>query len=236
MRILLVEDDETLADGLSRSLAEEGFELTVAMTGTYADAALRTQDYDLVILDLGLPDIDGRDVLRQLRARKSPVPVLILTARDRLDDRIGGLELGADDYMTKPFDLRELEARVRALIRRSHGGFGHDIVCGPLVLNTLDRQVHVNGEPLPLPSREYGVLEALLLQAGRVVSKDRIAQRLASGAEELADNAIEVYVHRLRRRLETLGIRIRTVRGLGYLLERPAVSGGSAERSRAADE
>lgn len=222
MRILLVEDDETLADGLSRSLAEDGFDLTVATTGTYADSALRTQDYDLVILDLGLPDIDGREVLRLLRARNSPVPVLILTARDRLDDRIGGLELGADDYMTKPFELRELEARVRALIRRSHGGFGHDIVCGPLVLNTLDRQVHVNGEPLLLPSREYGVLEALLLQAGRVVSKDRIALRLASGGDELADNAIEVYVHRLRRRLDDLGIRIRTVRGLGYLLERPA--------------
>ncbi|AAU92252.1 MULTISPECIES: response regulator [Methylococcus] len=222
MRILLVEDDETLADGLSRSLAEDGFDLTVAATGTYADSALRTQDYDLVILDLGLPDIDGKEVLRQLRVRKSPVPVLILTARDGLDDRIGGLELGADDYMTKPFELRELEARVRALIRRSHGGFGHDIVCGPLVLNTFDRQVHVNGEPMLLPSREYGVLEALLLQAGRVVSKDRIALRLASGGDELADNAIEVYVHRLRRRLDDLGIRIRTVRGLGYLLERPA--------------
>ena len=222
MRILLVEDDETLADGLSRSLAEYGFDLTVAATGTYADSALRTQDYDLVILDLGLPDIDGKEVLRQLRIRKSPVPVLILTARDGLDDRIGGLELGADDYMTKPFELRELEARVRALIRRSHGGFGHDIVCGPLVLNTFDRQVHVNGEPMLLPSREYGVLEALLLQAGRVVSKDRIALRLASGGDELADNAIEVYVHRLRRRLDDLGIRIRTVRGLGYLLERPA--------------
>ncbi|WP_017364539.1 response regulator [Methylococcus capsulatus] len=222
MRILLVEDDETLADGLSRSLAEDGFDLTVAATGTYADSALRTQDYDLVILDLGLPDIDGKEVLRQLRIRKSPVPVLILTARDGLDDRIGGLELGADDYMTKPFELRELEARVRALIRRSHGGFGHDIVCGPLVLNTFDRQVHVNGEPMLLPSREYGVLEALLLQAGRVVSKDRIALRLASGGDELADNAIEVYVHRLRRRLDDLGIRIRTVRGLGYLLERPA--------------
>lgn len=221
MRILLVEDDETLADGLSRSLAEDGFDLTVAATGTYADSALRTQDYDLVILDLGLPDIDGKEVLRQLRVRKSPVPVLILTARDGLDDRIGGLELGADDYMTKPFELRELEARVRALIRRSHGGFGHDIVCGPLVLNTFDRQVHVNGEPMLLPSREYGVLEALL-QAGRVVSKDRIALRLASGGDELADNAIEVYVHRLRRRLDDLGIRIRTVRGLGYLLERPA--------------
>jgi two-component system OmpR family response regulator len=222
MRILLVEDDETLADGLSRSLAEDGFDLAVAMTGTYADSALRTQDYDLVILDLGLPDMDGRDILRQLRARKSPVPVLILTARDGLDDRIRGLELGADDYMTKPFELRELEARVRALIRRSHGGFGHDIVCGPLVLNLLNRQVSANGAPLPLPSREYGVLEALLLQAGRVVSKDRIAQRLASGADELADNAIEVYVHRLRRRLDALGVRIRTVRGLGYLLERPA--------------
>ncbi len=220
MRILLVEDDAALGDGLSRTLSDWGFDTTLAKTGSYADSALMTQPYDLVILDLGLPDIDGREVLRHLRVRKSAIPVLILTARDALNDRVSGLELGADDYMTKPFELRELEARVRALLRRSHGGFNHDIRFGPLTLDTRNQQISANGMPMVLPQREYGVLEALLLNSGRVVSKDNIAQRLAAHAEELADNAIEVYVHRLRKRLDPLGINIRTLRGLGYLLEK----------------
>ncbi|MDD2759353.1 MAG: response regulator transcription factor [Methylomonas sp.] len=219
MRILLVEDDTVLGDGLSRSLADWGFNVTLAVTGAYADSALCTQPYDMVILDLGLPDLDGLEVLRHLRARMSAIPVLILTARDGLNDRVVGLELGADDYMTKPFELRELEARVRALLRRSHGGFNHDIVLGQLLLDTLNQQITVDSRPMLLPPREYGVLEALLLHVGRVVSKDNIAQRLAVHSEELADNAIEVYVHRLRKRLEPIGISIRTVRGLGYLLE-----------------
>lgn len=220
MRILLVEDDAALGDGLSRTLSDWGFDTTLAKTGNYADSALMTQPYDLVILDLGLPDIDGREVLRHLRARKSTIPVLILTARDALNDRVSGLELGADDYMTKPFELRELEARVRALLRRSHGGFNHEIRFGQLTLDTRSQQISANGVPMVLPAREYGVLEALLLNSGRVVSKDSIAQRLAANAEELADNAIEVYVHRLRKRLEPCGINIRTLRGLGYLLEK----------------
>jgi two-component system, OmpR family, response regulator len=220
MRILLVEDDTVLGDGLSRSLTDWGFDVTLAVTGAFADSALSTQPYDLVILDLGLPDMDGRDVLRQLRGRyQSAIPVLILTARDGLNDRVGGLELGADDYMTKPFELRELEARVRALLRRSQGGFNHDIRFGQLVLDTRHQQITIHGIPMTLPPREYGVLESLLLKAGRVVSKDNIAQRLAVRSEELADNAIEVYIHRLRKRLEPLGIGIRTLRGLGYLLE-----------------
>jgi two-component system OmpR family response regulator len=219
MRILLVEDDAVLGDGLSLSLSDWGFDVTLAVTGNYATSALSTQPYDLVILDLGLPDMDGLEVLRQLRARKSAIPVLVLTARDGLSDRVSGLELGADDYMTKPFELRELEARVKALLRRSHGGFNHDIRFGRLVLNPLNQQIKVDDWPMLLPPREYGVMEALLLQAGRVVSKDSIAQRLASHSDDLADNAIEVYVHRLRKRLEPLGISIRTVRGLGYLLE-----------------
>lgn len=219
MRILLVEDDAVLGDGLSLSLNDWGFDVTLAVTGNYASSALSTQPYDLVILDLGLPDMDGRELLRQLRARKSAIPVLILTARDGLNDRVSGLELGADDYMTKPFELRELEARVKALLRRSHGGFNHDIRFGRLVLDPLTQQLTVDDKPMLLPPREYGVMEALLLQAGRVVSKDSIAQRLASHSDDLADNAIEVYVHRLRKRLEPLGIRIRTIRGLGYLLE-----------------
>ena len=219
MRILLVEDDAALGDGLSRSLEDWGFNVTLAETGTYADSALCTQPYDAVILDLGLPDMDGREVLRQLRARKSAIPVLILTARDELNDRVDGLELGADDYMTKPFELRELEARVRALLRRSLGGFNDEIRFGRLVLDTRNQHITVDDMPMLLPAREHGVLEALLLQNGRVVSKDCIAQRLAVRSEELADNAIEVYVHRLRKRLEPIGIGIRTLRGLGYLLE-----------------
>lgn len=220
MRILLVEDDGALADGLSRSLSEAGFTVTLAMTAAHAEHALRAQTQDLVILDLGLPDADGLAILRGLRARKRAVPVLILTARDGLDDRVAGLELGADDYMTKPFELRELEARVRALLRRSQGGFGQTITVGALLYDPSAQQLSLDDRPLQLPARERGVLETLLLQLGRVVSKDRLAQRLAVGDEELADNAIEVYVHRLRRRLEPHGIRIRTLRGLGYLLEK----------------
>lgn len=222
MKILLVEDDPVLADGLGQILTQAGYETNVAMTCAYADRALRIQDYDLVILDLGLPDLDGRALLKGLRARKNPVPVLILTARDGLDDRVDGLESGADDYMTKPFELKELEARVRALIRRSYGAFDHNVRVGRLVLDTLNHRVLANEEPLPLSPREYGVLEVLLLQAGKVVSKDRIAQRLAARGDELGNNAIEVYVHRLRKRVEPWGTRIRTVRGLGYLLEKAA--------------
>ncbi|GAB6046628.1 response regulator transcription factor [Methyloparacoccus murrellii] len=228
MKILLVEDDAALADGLQHSLAEIGFDVTLATTFSFADSALRTQAYDLMILDLGLPDGDGRDLLSQLRQRRSTLPVLILTARDGLNDRIGGLQLGADDYMIKPFELRELEARVQALLRRSLGGHGRTLALGPLRLDSFQHQFHLQEAPLLLPSREHGVLEALMLQAGRVVSKERIAQRLAVGAGELADNAIEVYVHRLRRRLSPAGIRIRTLRGLGYLLE---LDGDAASRA-----
>lgn len=219
MRILLVEDDPALADGLTHTLSRSGYAVTCVMTAASADGALRTQEFDLVILDLGLPDRDGTEILRGLRLAKNPVPVLILTARDGLNDRVHGLNLGADDYMVKPFELREFEARVRALVRRGHGGFSSNIVVGRLTLDTLNHQVLADGQPIMVSPREYGVLEALLLQAGRVISKDRIAQRLSVRQEELGDNAIEVYVHRLRRRIEPLGIRIRTVRGLGYLLE-----------------
>jgi two-component system OmpR family response regulator len=219
MKILLVEDDAVLADGLTHVLSQSGYEITCAMAGAQAERCLQAQDFDLIILDLGLPDRDGGDILRELRARKIPVPVLILTARDEVDDKIRGFEGGADDYLAKPFDLRELEARIRALIRRSYGGFGHAIVVGRLSLDTVNHQILADDKPISLSAREYGVLEALMLQAGRVVSKDRIAQRLSVRSEELGDNAIEVYVHRLRKRIEQSGVRIRTVRGLGYLLE-----------------
>lgn len=222
MRILLIEDDAALADGLSHVFGRAGYRVTSATTGGYAEYALLTQTFDLVILDLGLPDKSGLDVLQTLRGRKNTVPVLILTARDGVDDRVTGLERGADDYLTKPFEMRELEARVRALIRRRYGGFGSQLKVGRLTVDTEARQVLVDGEPFVVTAREYGVLEALVVQAGRVVSKDRIARRLSAGDDEVADNAIEVYVHRLRKRMEAFGLRIRTVRGLGYLLERPA--------------
>jgi two-component system OmpR family response regulator len=221
MRILLVEDDTVLADGLTHVLGQSGYAVTGAASGTYAESALLTQNFDLVILDLGLPDMEGFELLRRMRARKNSVPVLVLTARDALNDRIKGLEWGADDYMVKPFDLRELEARIHALIRRRYGGFG-ELKVGRLTLDTLNRQVLVDDTPIILSAREYGVLEALLIHAGRVVSKDRIAQRLSAGNDELGDNAIEVYIHRLRKRMEAFGVKIRTVRGLGYLLEKDA--------------
>lgn len=221
MNLLLIEDDPVLADGLSHTLAGSGYQLHWAGTAAYAEQILNAQDFDLIILDLGLPDRDGLELLRRLRQQKITLPIIILTARDGINDRIVGIEQGADDYLTKPFELRELEARIHALIRRCYGGFNHSLSVGRLSLDTQRHQLKVDNEPLQLSAREYGVLEILLLQVGKVVAKERIAQRLASDGEGLTDNAIEIYVHRLRKRLETYGVAIRTVRGLGYLLEQP---------------
>lgn len=219
MKILLVEDDPVLIDGLASTLHQSGYDVTSANTGSYAEAVMLAQDIDLIILDLGLPDMDGKKLLSRLRAGKTAIPVLILTARDAVQDRIDGLKSGADDYMVKPFDLGELETRVQALIRRSYCNCCGEIVCGRLTLDTLGHQVLADGKPLILFAREYAVLESLMLQLGRVVSKDRIAQRLASGDDVVGDNAIEVNIHRLRKRIHPYGLRIKTVRGLGYLLE-----------------
>lgn len=219
MKILLVEDDPVLSDGLNYTLSLSGYVVTCAMTGNYAEGLLLAQDFDLIILDLGLPDMDGSEILWKLRMRKINIPIMILTARDAINDKIEGLERGADDYMVKPFDLRELESRIHALIRRSYGNFNKDIEVGRLALDTLDHLVLADGQPLILFPREYGVLEVLMLQVGRVVSKDKIAQRLSTGEEELGDNAIEVYIHRLRKRIKPYDANIRTVRGLGYMLE-----------------
>jgi two-component system, OmpR family, response regulator len=222
MNLLLIEDDAVLADGLIHTLTNSGYTVSCAMTGSYAESLLKTQSFDLVILDLGLPDIDGLELLRRLRRLKIPLPILILTARDGLHDRIIGIEQGADDYMTKPFELRELEVRINALIRRCYGGFTNELVIGRLVLDTTNHQVLVEGEPLLLSAREFGVLEILLLKAGKVVTKDYIAQRLVTDGDSLTDNAIEIYVHRLRKQIEPYGALIRTIRGLGYLLEKSA--------------
>lgn len=222
MRILIVEDDPVLADGLSRSLRAADYAVDCTGDGAAADHVLAAQDYDLVILDLGLPRLDGFEVLKRLRHRGSRVPVLVLTARDALDDRVKGLDLGADDYLTKPFDLPELEARVRALIRRGQSGGGSLLKHGALALDTAGRRATLNGEPLELSARELGVLEVLMLRSGRVVNKEQLAERLYGWDEEVGPNAIEVYVHRLRKKLEPAGVVIRTIRGLGYLLEKDA--------------
>jgi two-component system, OmpR family, response regulator len=219
MNVLLIEDDAVLAAGLVRALGQADYTVTHAPDGHCADGALRAHDYDLVLLDLGLPDMDGLEILRRLRRRRVIVPVLVLTARDGVDQRVTALDTGADDYLEKPFDLRELEARVRALLRRSHVEFGHEFTVGRLSLDPFARTVRLAGETLALPAREYEVLEALAMNAGQVLSKARIAQRMAVASEEPGENAIEVYMHRLRRRLEPHALRIRTLRGLGYVLE-----------------
>lgn len=220
MRVLIVEDDPVLADGLTRSLRQIDYAVDCVKDGAEADHVLATQSYDLVILDLGLPNIDGFEVLRRLRHRGVKVPVLVLTARDALQDRVKGLDLGADDYMAKPFDLPELEARARALIRRGQSGGSSTLTHGALTLDIAGRRATLNGEPLDLSARELGVLEVLMMRSGRVVGKEQLAEQLYGWDEEVGANAIEVYVHRLRRKLEPAGVAIRTIRGLGYLLEK----------------
>jgi two-component system OmpR family response regulator len=222
MRILIVEDDPLLADGLTRSLTRADYAVDLAADGGAADAVLATQTFDLVILDLGLPKLDGFEVLKRLRRRASATPVLVLTARDTLDDRVKGLDLGADDYLTKPFELPELEARVRALIRRGQSGGGSLLTHGPLTLDTAGRRASLAGAALDLSARELGVLEVLMLRSGRVVSKDQLAEQLYNADADVGVNAIEVYMHRLRKKLEPAGIHIRTIRGLGYLLDKAA--------------
>jgi two-component system OmpR family response regulator len=220
MRILIVEDDPVIADGLTRSLRGADYAVDCVKSGGEADHVLAAQPYDLVILDIGLPGLDGLEVLRRLRRRGTAVPVLMLTARDSLTDRVKGLDVGADDYMVKPFDLPELEARVRALIRRGQSGGASALTHGSLVVDTAGRRATLAGETLELSARELGVLEVLMMRSGRVVNKEQLAEQLYGWDEEVGPNAIEVYVHRLRRKLEPAGVSIRTIRGLGYLLEK----------------
>lgn len=219
MRILIVEDDPALADGLLHSLRQSGHAVDCVNDGERADAMLKDGIYDLVVLDLGLPRMDGTEVLRRLRKRKGNIPVLILTARDAVGDRVQGLDLGADDYMTKPFNLVELEARVRALIRRGQLGSNQTLSCAALVFDPAARRARSGEKQLDLSAREIGVLEVLMSRQGKVVNKDQIMEALCNWDEDLGSNAIEVYIHRLRKKLESSGAHIRTIRGLGYLLE-----------------
>jgi len=220
MRILIAEDDAVLADGLSRSLKAGGYAVDVVASGDAADTALAAQSYDLLILDVGLPKLSGLEVLRRMRARNSTVPVLILTAADSVEQRVKGLDLGADDYMAKPFALSELEARVRALTRRAAGSAQTILKHGPLALDQVGHVATINDQVIDLSARELGLLEILLQRPGRLVSKEQLVDRLCSWGEEVSNNAIEVYVHRLRKKIEVAGVRIVTVRGLGYYLER----------------
>lgn len=220
MHILIAEDDEVLADGLCRSMRQQGYAVDYVSDGQDADLILRgTQPFDLVILDLGLPRLDGLCVLKNMRERNCKVPVIILTARDGVGERVKGLDLGADDYMVKPFNLAVLEARVRALIRRGQCGVNPVYTCGTMTFDSVGRRVAIKGEPLELTTRELSVLEALMSRSGWVVSKEQLLERLYSYAEEASGNAIEVYIHRLRKKIESAGVTIRTIRGLGYIIE-----------------
>ena len=221
MRILIAEDDQVLADGLLRTLRAAGAAVDHVASGDEADAALLMRDsFDLLILDLGLPGMSGLDVLKRLRARGSRLPVLILTAADSVEDRVRGLDLGADDYMAKPFALAELEARVRALVRRGNGAASSIIQHGPLTFDQAGRVASIDGKMIELSARELSLLEVLLQRAGRLVSKEQLVERLCEWGDEVSNNAIEVYIHRLRKKIERGPIRIATVRGLGYCLEK----------------
>ncbi len=222
MRILVAEDDAILADGVVRALRLAGYAVDWVKDGIEADAALEANPFDLLILDIGLPKKSGLDVLRRLRGRDSHLPVLILTALDGVHDRVRGLDAGADDYLVKPFELAELEARVRALTRRGMAGSPTLIKHGALSYDQVGRVARLHGEPLDLSAREVSLLEMFLARAGRLVSKDQLVSHLCQWGEEVSANAIEVYVHRLRKKLEPGGVAIVTVRGLGYSLEKSA--------------
>jgi two-component system response regulator TctD len=222
MRILLVEDHLELSRLISRALQDARLAVEVAVDGEQADTLLRTQDYALVILDLTLPRLDGLEVLKRLRARGGRAPVLILTARGGLNDRVQGLNLGADDYLAKPFELAELEARVKALLRRSQGNEALTLACGELRFDTVSRQFSYGGAPLALTPREYAVLETLITRAGQVVPREKLFAEVFRLDDDAGIEAIDVYIHRVRKKLDALaagGVSITTLRGLGYVLQ-----------------
>jgi two-component system, OmpR family, response regulator TctD len=220
MRILLVEDSRQLSDWLAKTLRRDNYVVDCVYDGEDADHALRTQDYALVILDLSLPKRGGIDVLRQLRARGSSVPVLILTANDTIAGRVSGLDSGADDYLAKPFDLSELEARIRAQLRRESNKKNPLIDYGELSFDSNGRQFTLHGANLSLTPREHAVLETLIKRAGKPVPKGALAETVFGLSDEVNPNSIEIYVHRVRKKLEGSDVGIATLRGLGYVLRR----------------
>ena len=220
MRILIAEDDPILADGLAVSLREDGHSVDCVATGAEADYAIASFEFDLLILDIGLPRINGFEVLKRLRGRSRDLPVLILTAQDGIEARVRGLDLGADDYLAKPFALEELKARVRALTRRASGGKPAVVEFGALAFDRAGRVAKVRGESLDLSARELVLLDLLLQRADRMVSKAQLLDHMCEWGDEVSTNAIEVYVHRLRRKLEAAGVEIVTLRGLGYRIQK----------------
>lgn len=235
MRTVLAEDDAILADALSANLRAAGFEVEVATNGAVAEYLLTRPDFDLGIIDLGLPLVDGLTVVQRVRAARPTVPLVILTALDGMENRVAGLNAGADDYLTKPFDFPELEARIRALMRRAQahgtsssaasvgihgGGFESRMRVGALLFDRDAHRASLHGQSIELSPREWLLLELLISQVRKVISKEQIAQAWSADVSESGGPAsLEVYIHRLRRKLEGSGVGIRTVRGLGYLLE-----------------
>ena len=220
MRILLVEDNRALSEGLVAILRGSGYAVDVVSDGASADAVTATENFDLVILDLTLPEMDGLDVLRSMRARQNKAAVLILTARGTQEEKIKGLDLGADDYMIKPFDVSEFEARVRVLLRRQAGLRSSLVSYGTVSFDLNSRSFSAGGITLDIPARELGLLEILFMRAGKVVAKEAIIQSLTAFDDDLSANAIEQYVSRLRKRLARHGLTVRTARGIGYYLDK----------------
>lgn len=216
MRILLVEDDPLLGEGLRTGLGAAGFTVDWIGDGPLADAALATERYAAVVLDWRLPRGDGLGVLRALRARRDVTPVLMLTARDAVEDRIAGLDAGADDYLVKPFALGELAARLRALVRRAAGEASQELRAGPLLLDVAAHRASLDGRPLDLSAREFALLHLLMSQRGRPATRQRLESALYGWGEEVNSNSIEVHIHNLRRKLG--GDAIKTIRGVGYLI------------------
>lgn len=220
MRLLLVEDDHLLGDGISAGLKQDGYTVDWVQDGEAADHALQHEHFDIVVLDINLPRLSGIEVLKRLRDRRSSVPVLLLTAHDAVSDRIQGLDSGADDYLTKPFDLDELNARLRALLRRSSGRATPLLVSGAIVLDPAARQVTLDGQEVELSQREFALLQVLMENLGRVLPRSRLEESLYGWSTEVESNALEVHIHYLRKKL---GSRlIRTVRGVGYMMEKAA--------------
>jgi len=220
MRILLAEDDPLLGDGLRAGLRQLGFQVDWVRDGEAAERELRAQPYTAAVLDLGLPRKDGMDVLAAVRRSGLSTPILVLTARDTVPDRIRGLDTGADDYVVKPVDLHELAARLRALVRRAHGQPQESLTAQDVLLDPAARTVQQAGSPVSLSTREFDLLQAFMLNAGRVLSREQLEQQLYSWGQEVDSNAIEVHIHNLRRKLGATVIH--TVRGVGYMLPREA--------------
>ena len=220
MRLLLVEDDEPLATGLTASLRLGGYKVDWFACASDADGAVLVTEYDAIVLDLNLPDLDGLNLLRQWRRRGLHTPVLILSARDDIEDRVTGLDVGADDYLTKPFDLLELEARLRVLIRRVQAGQSDNrIEIGALLLDLQARRAWLSGQDMQLTLKEFMLLQALALKSGQVQTKDQLIQRLTDFDQDMSANALDILIHRLRKKLDGSALSVRTLRGFGYLLE-----------------